>query len=270
MLFATFWKRNLAFFKLAMLSNLEYRLNFFVDAVVQPTLSTIVEILLWTSIFARSGLMTIGGFTQEYYVAYALCATFLSRISSSWMYEFRMINEIESGTVNSLIVRPLSFYEYYLSQLLGYKFITTIFSLIIPLTAVLIYKLPFHWDRLPISLLLVFYYLILVHSMSFVVSCFAFFLNRIQGITTAKNLGLWLLSGELFPLDLLPEPLKTIMIQLPFANAVYVPTGYLTGRIDFSYVQRGFVSVTCGIIIVNIIGYFFWRRGLRAYVGTGA
>lgn len=253
-----------------MLSNLEYRLNFFVDAIVQPTLSTIVEIVLWTSIFARAGLETIGGFPQQYYVAYALCATFLSRISSSWMYEFRMINEIESGTVNSLIVRPLSFYEYYLSQLLGYKFITTIFSLLIPLAVMLFYDLPFHWDRLPASLLLVFYYLILVHSMSFVVSCCAFFLNRIQGITTAKNLGLWLLSGELFPLDLLPEPLKTIMIQLPFANAVYVPTAYLTGRIDFSYLQRGFISVTIGILIVNAFGYWFWRRGLRAYVGTGA
>ncbi|MEK6773089.1 MAG: ABC-2 family transporter protein [Bdellovibrionota bacterium] len=253
-----------------MLSNLEYRLNFLVDAIVQPTLSTIVEIVLWTSIFAGAGLSAIGGFGKEYYIAYALCATFLSRISSSWMYEFRMIQEIESGTINSLIVRPMSFYEYYLSQLLGYKFITTVISLTIPLSVFLVYKLPFHWDRLPISLLMVFYYLILVHSMSFVVSCFAFFLNRIQGITSAKNLGLWLLSGELFPLDLLPEPLKTIMIQLPFANAVYVPTGYITGRIGFEYIKSGFVSITVGIIVVNLIGYFFWRRGLKAYVGTGA
>lgn len=44
-----------------------------------------------------------------------------------------MIEEIESGTVDGIIVRPISFYEYYFSQLMGYKFITTLTSLLIPL-----------------------------------------------------------------------------------------------------------------------------------------
>lgn len=267
---AIFWKRNLAFFKLAMLSNLEYRLNFFVDALVQPSLSCIVEIVLWSSIFSTSGLSTIAGFTEDYYIAYALWAVFLARISSSWMYEFRMVNEIESGTINGLLARPMSFYEYYLSQLLGYKFITTIFSLMIPAAVFLFYKFPFHWERLPLALFVVFYYLLLVHAISFIISCFSFFLNRVHGLTAAKNFILWILSGELFPLDIVPEPFKSIMIHLPFSCAVYVPTGYLTGRIEIDSVIRGLISITYGIVIANIIGYFFWRRGLKVYVGTGA
>jgi len=270
MLYATFWKRNLAFFKLAVLSNLEYRLNFFVDAIVQPTMSSIVEIVLWMSIFAGAQVSTIGGFSESHYIAYALWATFLARISSSWMYEFRMIDEVESGSINSLIVRPLSFYEYYLSQLLGYKSATTFFSLLIPITIFLIGDFPFYWERLPLALLLVFYYLILVHSMSFVVACCAFFLNRIHSLTMAKNLGLWLLSGELFPLDLLPESLKVIFISLPFSNGVYTPVGYLTGRIGIETLKNGFVSITVSLVIVNLIGFFIWRRGLKSYVGTGA
>ncbi len=270
MSFATFSKRNLAFFKLAMLSNLEYRLNFFVDAIVQPSLSCVVEIVLWSSIFASSGLTTIGGFTKDYYIAYALWATFIARISSSWMYELRMTQEIESGTINGLLVRPMSFYEYYLSQLMGYKFITTVISLLIPVAVYFFYKFPFHWERLPTAMFVIFYYLILVHSLSFLISCFSFFLNRVHGLTVAKNFCLWLLSGELFPLDIVPEPYKSIMIQLPFSSAVYIPTGYLTGRIGFDAVVNGLISITVGIFVVNFIGYFFWRKGLKAYVGTGA
>lgn len=253
-----------------MVSNLEYRLNFIADAILQPCLSSAVEVVLWISIFAGSGLQQIAGFDVNHYIAYALWAMFLGRISSSWMYEFRMTNEIDTGSVNSLIVRPMSFYEYYLSQLMGYKFITTVVSLLIPAFIFLTFNLPVNWARLPLSLVLVFYYLILVHSMSFVVACLAFFLNRASSFTAAKNLCLWLLSGELFPLDLLPEPYKTWLIRLPFSSGVYIPTGYITGRVDFDLVLQSFFSVTLGILFFSLIGAWMWRKGLNAYSGTGA
>lgn len=270
MLYASFWRRNLGFFKLAIASNIEYRLNFLVDALVQPSLSSVVEVVLWISIFAGAGMTLIGGFPVESYISYALWATFMGRISSSWMYEFRMIDEIDSGSINSLIVRPMSFYEYYLSQLLGYKAITTAVSLSIPLILFQIFDLPFHLERLPLCLLLVFYYLILVHSLSFIVASLAFYLNRAHSFTAAKNLALWLLSGELFPLDLLPEPFKTIFAYLPFSSGVYVPTAYVTGRVGIEAVSQGFISVTVGLIVANLIGWALWKQAMKSYSGTGA
>lgn len=269
-LFANFWRRNLGFAKLAIASNVEYRLNFLVDALVQPSLSSIVEVVLWISIFAGSGSELIGGFPVKYYIAYALWATFLGRIASSWMYEFRMIEEIDSGSVNSLIVRPMGFYEYYLSQLLGYKLVTGLFSLMIPISLFLIFDLPFHWMRVPISLLLVFYYLVLIHSMGFIVASAAFYINRAHSLVAAKNLGLWLLAGELFPLDLMPEPVKSIIINLPFSSGVYLPSAYITGRIGTEMIVKGFVSVTISLIVVNTIGWLMWKRAMRVYSGTGA
>ncbi len=268
--FAVFLRRNLAFAKLAIVSNLEYRLNYFIDAIVQPTITTGIEILLWIAVFAGAATAEIAGFPREYYLSYALWAAFFARIGTSWMYEFRMIQEIDTGTVNSLLVRPLSFYEYYFSQLMGYKFITTVISLIVPIVAVLIFSLPTDLKRLPLSIALEFYYLVLVHSISFVVASSAFFLNKVYAFTGAKNLTLWLLTGELFPLDLIPEPYRGWFIALPFSAGVFVPVGYLTGRLEVGQVWQSFMSVTIGIVLVNILGLALWKKGLRIYAGTGA
>lgn len=269
-LFVAFYKRNLAFSQLAIVSNLEYRLNYFIDALVQPTTTTFIEILLWIAVFKGAGTDTINGFSQDSYLAYALWGAFFARIAASWMYEFRMITEIESGTINSLLVRPVSFYEYYLSQLMGYKVLTTSLSLLIPIIASLIFDLPTELSRLPLAILLVMWYLIFVHSMSFVISCFAFWFNKIHSFTVAKNLALWILTGELFPLDLMPAAAQKLMMALPFSAGVYLPVGYITGRVPLEQALMGFVSVGVGIIVVNTIGALLWRQGLKGYTGTGA
>ena len=244
-------------------------MNFFTDAILQPVVTALIELTLWVALFA-TGKTAIGGFAREYYLAYALWTAFVARISVSWMYEFRMTEEVSSGSINGLLVRPLSFFEYYLSQMMGYKVVTTFFSLMVPLIFAWIFDLPMQLSRAPLVLLLVFYHLLLVHILSFIVSTAAFHLNRIGSLTVAKNLSMWLLSGELFPLDLLPEPYKTILIKLPFSSGVYIPVSYLTGRVPIDLVVQGFISNTVAIVFFGLIAIGMWRWGLSKYAGTGA
>ncbi|MGZ3653804.1 MAG: ABC transporter permease, partial [Bdellovibrionota bacterium] len=256
--------------RLAVITNLEYRVNFITDAVAQPLMSALIEILLWFAVFRSVGGREIAGFSRENYLAYAVWASFVARITSNWMYEFRMIDDVESGSVNTLLARPVSFFEYYLSQFMGYKVITSAFSLIFPLAAVAWFGLPTQYARLPATLALATYYLVLVHCLSFCIATLAFRLNKVAGFTVAKNLGLWLFSGELLPLDLFPGSWKAFMMHQPFANAVYVPVGYLTGRLGTAALLEGFLSTTIGILFFGAVGAFLWKRGLRSYSGTGA
>ncbi len=229
-----------------------------------------MELALWTAVFAGTQAVTVAGFTKSYYLSYVLWTAFVTRITTNWMYEHRMIEEISSGTVNSLIVRPMSFFEYYLSQLLGYKILVMACSFFIPAIICEFYELPVLYSRLPVVLFLVIYYLIFVQLMSFFISTLAFHLNRVWSLTVAKNLGLWIFTGELFPLDILPEPFKSTLIHLPFANAVYIPVGYLTGRFESDILWVGFASCTVGILLLGAICVGMWKWGLKTYSGTGA
>lgn len=270
MLFGNFWRRNLAFFRLAVITNLEYRLNFFTDVVIHPVVTALIEVTLWLAVFRTTGQETIAGFNEGSYLSYAIWGAFVGRVSTSWMYEFKMLYEIEMGTVNNLLVRPLSFFEYYLSQFMGYKLVSTAFSLLVPVVAVLAFGLPGQLGRLPLALLLMVFFLVLVHTMSFCIACCAFRITKANSLTAAKNLGLWLFSGELFPIDMLPEPWKGIMLALPFSNGVYVPVAYLTGRAGNDLILHGFLTTALGIAFFGALGAYLWRSGLRIYSGTGA
>ncbi len=212
----------------------------------------------------------IGGFGKESYLAYVLWTAFVGRIAANWMYEFKMADEIESGSINSILVRPTSFYGSYLSQFLGYKFIVSGFSLVFPLLASYWFHLPLISLRILPALALIVYYLILMHTISFVIATLAFHLTRIHSITVAKNLALWLVTGELIPLDLFPEGIRQVVLWLPFSSGVYIPVAYLTGRISEDLLYRGFLSTTLGIIFFGAVGAMMWRWGLTKYTGTGA
>ncbi len=270
-----FCRRFLSSAQLAVISQLEYRFNFFTDAVIQPTIVGLIEVTIWSAILSSTGQSTLNGFTRGSYLAYALWAAFFARIGANWMYEFRMVEEIESGSVNSILSRPISFFEFYLGQFLGYKVLTSLTSFIVPITITL--SLPglaisdsTILSRLPLAFALQLLYLVLVHIVSFSVASIAFFLNRTYGFTVAKNIILSMLTGELFPLDLVPAPFKQIFLWSPFANSVYVPVGYLTGRLGIDAVERGLLSLGIGIIISGFIASLLWSAGCRRYSGTGA
>lgn len=270
MSFISFWRRNLALFKLGIVTNLEYRFNFVIDTFIQPILSVGIELLMWIAIFKSANSNTVGGFTENYYLAYAIWAPFIGRITISWMYESMMVEEVVSGSINTILTRPLSFYEYYLSQLMGYKIITTCMSLMIPVSFSLIYQLPVHYERLPLVLLIVGFYLLFIHTLSFIISTFGFYLTRVRSLTLLKNISLTLLSGEIVPVDLMPDFLQKLFLNLPFSNGVYVPLAYLTGRKDISLVQSGFINLTIGLLVAAVLAYCLWKRGVREYTGTGA
>lgn len=271
MSFTKFWRRNKAFARLAVLSQMEYRVNYFVDAFVQPSLTAGIEVFLWIAIFSvGTSAETLGGYDKTYYVAYAVWAAFTARITSTWMYEFRMIEEIESGSVNSVLVRPTSFFEYYMSQFMAYKLVTTGFSLVVPLGISVALGLRFEPLRVLPALMLVAVFLVFLQTLSFCVATVAFHFNRVHSLTVAKNLALWLLTGELIPLDLYSESVARVLLQLPFASAVYLPVGFLTGRLGWDVFVTGFASCAWGLGLAAPLAVMGWRLGVRKYVGTGA
>ena len=225
---------------------------------------------MWWAVFAASGLKQIGGHTADMYLAYALWAAFFARSTANWMYEFMMVEEISSGSINAVLARPIGFYEYYLGQFMGYKLLTLGMSLLPPCLIVLSFGLPTHWERVPAALLLSTYYLIFVHTLSFSVACLAFFINRSHSFTVMKNIIVWMLTGEIVPLDLAPTWLKKIMVALPFSSSVFLPIGYITGRFGHAEFFMGFVNVSIGIAVMGSVGYGLWNAGRRVYSGTGA
>ncbi len=268
--FVSFWRKSIAAARLAILTQLEYRLNFFIDGYFQPLVTTLIEVALWYGIWQHAQFESLNGFGLESYLSYALWATFVARVTTNWMYESMMMEDIETGKLNAILLRPFSFFSFYLSQFFGYKLSILVGTLGVPLLFAWIFDLPTQLDRLPLVLVLLSLYLVFVHTLSFLIACFAFFMTRAHSLTAGKNIALWVLSGELFPLDLIPEPFAKWVILSPFASGVYVPVGYLTGRLELSAMSQAFASVSIGLVVVGSLSWMIWSMGVRRYAGTGA
>jgi len=240
-----------------------------IDALVQPLLSAGIEVAMWAGIMGGLG-RALGGFGREYYLAYALWATFVGRVTGNWTYEFMMLDDIDSGRINAILVRPISFYEFYLSQFMGYKAVVALTSLVVPVASCLYFDLPFIPSRVPLTVLLIAVFLLFTHTLSFTVAGLAFFMTRAQSLTAIKNMAIWTLAGELIPLDLYPGALREWLMWSPFSAGVYVPVGYLTGRIDTARVVQSLGSIAMWGLVFAVISTVIWRRGVRHYVGTGA
>lgn len=269
MSYVAFLKRNLAYIKLGIIAKAQYRANLLVGVIALPVIAFGVECAFWLGVFQNSGHATIGGFTAKQYVTYLLWLM-LQLGAANWRFERTMIMEINSGAVNALLVRPTTFFEYHLGQLLGHKLITMLLMLPLILFIAWWWQLPLYWERLAPAILLGFCYLVMLHTLNFAICSMAFFFDHVYSLNTTKNMIIWFLVGELFPLDLLPSPLREWVIALPFSCGIYLPASYISGRISQEAFLQGFGSVALGLVFFAILGRLIWRQGLRTYSGTGA
>ena len=269
MSFIPFWKRNQACVRLGIANRLVYPVDFFMGIFFIPICAFLVEAAFWMGLIQVSGSPLLGGFPVSYYLGYFLWIM-LQLGSINWMFERRMISEINSGAVNSILLRPSSFYEYHLGQLLGQKLIVVIAMTPVALFIAWMWDLPFQIERLPAALLMGFLYVILIFSLHFAVASAAFFFDHVYSLNTTKNMIIWFLSGELMPLDLMPSPLREWVIALPFSCGIYLPAAYLSGRIEADVFMRGFLSLAIGGVVFGLLARYVWKKGLRSYGGTGA
>ncbi len=75
-------------------------------------------------------------------------------------------------------------------------------------------------------------------------------------------------SGIIAPLELYPEPLRSIIQWTPFPYLIYLPAKVLMG--DLSGVAQGTLVMCVWFAGFFVLNRFLWKRGLRRYSGMGA
>ncbi len=97
---------------------------------------------------------------------------------------------------------------------------------------------------------------------------FAFWTERASALETFWLLFYLFLSGLIAPLDVFPEPMRTIVMFTPFPYLINFPVSLLVGLpVD---VARGFLSLVGWILLFLGANRLLWRAGLKRYSGMGA
>jgi ABC-2 type transport system permease protein len=205
--------------------------------LIQNLIATVVFVYFWRALYAQT--TAIAGLTLDTTLAYVLLARIFQPLGS-----FILVNEfgheMRAGGIAHIQLRPLDIQLAYYAQNLA----ATAVSLARQLPVVLVALLVFHlrWPADPAVWAVFIASALLGRSVLFcfdyILGCVAFYTTDAWGLGFAV-FGLTLfLGGGLIPLAMLPDWLRTIVVNTPFAQAFYVPIALLSGVAPLSAAPR--------------------------------
>lgn len=257
-------KKYLAIIKTTLKEYAVYRLNFILWRL-RTFLNLLIIVFIWEASFNQNNPQII--LKKDYFLSY-----FVYTITISYLVlgtrTTDIAEEINSGAIINLLLKPISFFKYYFFKDLADKMVNLFFAIIEAL--IVIYFLNINLV-IPKNLLLGGIFLLNGVFLSF-------FINLILSFIGFWSREIWaprflfvvivsFISGSFFPLDILPKPIYYFLLLTPFPYLYYLPTKILLGeKINLVIVFSCFLWVisfyylTKKIFLKGLKNFSFWGR----------
>lgn len=254
-----------------------YRGDFMLGTLMR-FLPIVTQIFLWGAVFSALPSQNgapgqIVGYSYHDVVAYYLL-TMLSRAFSSMPgLASGITRDIRDGTIKRFLVQPIGLLEYLFFYRLAHKLVY--YAVAIVPFAVVFYLCRGFFRETPQGLEWVAYVASLI--LAFLLG---FFLEATLGL-----LGFWFLevssflfiymllsfffSGHMFPIDMLPEPMASLVKLIPLQYLAYFPAAVFLGKIHGTAVVTGLAIQAAWVVLFAFLAQLALQRGLRRYSGFG-
>jgi ABC-2 type transport system permease protein len=236
--------------------------------VLTDVVGAVVMPLVWLT--ARNDGM-IGGYTPQglvvYYVAMLLVGGF---VTSHFMWDIGI--EIKEGLFTAHVLRPVSYFEFILCRNFAWRLGRTIVTL--PWFALILFAYASTMGAAPVHLgwetwASVFLGHLVSISSVLAIAMLALFVEEARTIFEVYYLPMMFLSGQMFPVGLLPDWAAGLAKSTPFYYTTGLPTEILTGTVAGADASRGMV-LQCAWIAGSLVAYaLLFRAGMRRYTAVG-
>lgn len=259
------WK---ALFSIWLQDGLAYRASA-VIWILSDTIPAMIMPAVFIAGMSQGG--QIGGFDAGQFVAYYLVMLlFANFITSHLMWD--MAYEIKEGIFTIHLLRPVSYFQSTTIRNLAWRVMRTF--LFVPIFGLLLifygkYLTNAHvylgWE--------VWIAVILGHIVSwcfvYMMTMLALFFTEVQSIFALYYFPMLFLSGQLFPIHLLPDWAGRIAMYLPFYYTTGLPVELVVHRIA-PEAALPLLGVQLIWIVASVFGAkVLWKYGLRQYTAVG-
>jgi ABC-2 type transport system permease protein len=235
-------------------------------SVIRP----VIFLAAWVAVANAQGGQ-IGAYDVRDFAAYYVALSLVSNLAMAWnAYDFEF--EVRMGRLSPKLLRPLHPMHYAVVENIVWKLTT-----IIPLSIVLIFiamTFDARFRTTPAHILLFIPSVMLAAALSFlagwVVATLAFWTTRVHAISTFWDRAAFIFAGQIAPLALLPGPLQTISLALPFGYILGVPAEILRGGVNVPTALSLMAGQALWVVIFYAALQRVWRVGVRQYSAVGA
>jgi ABC-2 type transport system permease protein len=265
-------RKYVKIFRVSLVERLTYRGDFFLSTLLRflPMLTTI---LLWEAIFAGSGQNRLGGFARKEMIAYLLLVHISRMFSSMPGLAGGITRDIREGTLKKYLLQPIDMLGYLVSYRAAHK-AAYIATSSLPY-ALLFFLCRDYFEGFPDAGTLVAYVASLL--LGFLVGFFfeagmgmiGFWFLEVSGLLYVINTVNFFVSGQMFPLDLLPAWFAAALKTLPFQYMAYFPAAVFLGKIGGRELAVGLAAEAAWAVFFIVVARWLYRRGLRRYSAYG-
>ena len=286
----TWW----TFFQISINERLVYRFDFMLGTLMR-FLPTLTQIFLWWAIYdvvSNEAVVAAGerpdgeiaGYRYGDMIAYYLMVIISRAFSSMPGLTSGIANQVRSGEIKKFLIQPVDMMGCLLMQRIAHKLV---YYLVAALPFALVFYLCgdfFESGWPPVNVLIVFFAALVLSFMLgfFLEACLgliSFWFLEVTSLTFIYMLLNFLLSGHMFPLELLPtEPIDLHLFEinirgmvdlLPFKYLAYFPAAVFLGKIQGPELYTGLAIEFAWVVFFIVLSRTLWWRGVKRYSGYG-
>jgi len=254
-------------------NGLTYRFNFLARALF-GLIPLLAILSVWRTIYASKGEGgTVGAYALPEMISYYLLVTIVDALTAVNEDDWQIAADIKDGNISQFLLKPINYLGYRLCLFLSGR-LTYVSVAAIPLALFVASLhdyliLPASWPTFALFLFSIALTALLQFFMSYALAMLAFWVMEVSTFIFIVYAFEYIASGHLFPLDILPKSLESVLFFLPFPYQLYFPVSIYMGKTAGRGLALGLAMQFIWVLIAYGVARFAWARGIHKYAAAG-
>ena len=251
---------------------LVYRGDFALGTLMR-FLPIVTQIFLWTAVFAAAGEGKIEGYTRNDIVAYYLLTMMARAFSSMPGLASGIGRQVREGEIKKFLIQPIDLVGFLLLARIAHKLVYYVVAA--GPFALVYYLCRSYFPGWPESDVFAAFLLslVLAFAVGFFLECsmgmISFWFLEVSSLLFVYMLFTFFFSGHMFPLEILPDPWRTIVDFMPFKYLAYFPAAVFLGKVQGDALTQGLIIQASWAVFFMITSRVLMNRGFHRYSGFG-
>jgi ABC-2 type transport system permease protein len=254
-------------------NNLTYRFNFLARTLF-GFIPLAAVLMLWRTIYEGKGAdAQVSTYTLAQMISYYLLVTVVDALTAVNEDDWQIAADIKDGNISQFLLKPVDYLWFRFTLFISGR-ITYLAVAFVPITLLILYLrdyfvLPAGFATAGLFLLSLVMTALLQFFLSYTMAMLAFWVLEVSTFIFILYAFEYIASGHLFPLDILPEPIKQGLFLTPFPYQLYVPVGIYMGKISGPGLITHLIMQAGWVVLAYLLARLAWYRGITRYSAVG-